>query len=168
MEITKFRIRDIFENILTMFKEKASKHNIQIKTEIKNNADIEIQVDERKIKQVLLNLVHNAIKFTPDNGSIIISGDTIMKNGRKYIEITVADTGIGIKKEDIDKLFNPFSQIETTYTKKFEGTGLGLALCKKFVEMHGGEIRCESEYGKGSRFIFNIPVSQEKETKNEV
>jgi len=77
-----------------------------------------------------------------------------------FIEISVADTGIGIKPEDMDKLFKEFSQIETGYTKTYEGTGLGLALTKKLVELHGGRIWVESEFGKGSKFSFVIPVNQ--------
>jgi signal transduction histidine kinase len=76
------------------------------------------------------------------------------------IEITVEDTGIGIKPEDMDKLFQSFQQLESLLTKKFEGTGLGLKLCKDFVELHGGKIWAESEVGKGSRFIFVIPIKQ--------
>lgn len=77
-----------------------------------------------------------------------------------YIEITVEDTGIGIAPEDMEKLFQPFQQFETVLTKKYAGTGLGLNLCKKFIELHGGKIWAESEPGKGSRFVFLIPVRQ--------
>lgn len=80
-----------------------------------------------------------------------------------YIEITVEDTGIGIKPEDMERLFKEFAQLESPYTKKYEGTGLGLALTKKLVELHGGRIRVESEFGKGSRFIFVIPTRQGKQ-----
>ncbi|MDP2156848.1 MAG: ATP-binding protein, partial [Nitrospirota bacterium] len=77
---------------------------------------------------------------------------------RDFIEISVTDTGIGIKPEDMPKLFQEFTQLESAYTKNFEGTGLGLALTKKLVELHGGSIRVESEFGKGSTFIFSIPM----------
>jgi signal transduction histidine kinase len=82
------------------------------------------------------------------------------KNGGEGMEISVEDTGIGIKEEDMPKLFKEFSQIESSYDKKYEGTGLGLALTKKLVELHGGSIWVESEFGKGSRFAFVIPVRQ--------
>ena len=75
-----------------------------------------------------------------------------------FIEITVADTGIGIKEKYISKLFRPFSQLESAYTKEYEGTGLGLALTRRLVELHGGTIRVESEFGKGSRFSFTLPI----------
>ncbi|MBI4679670.1 MAG: hypothetical protein HY753_00265, partial [Nitrospirae bacterium] len=80
---------------------------------------------------------------------------------RDFIEISVADTGIGIAHEDMEKLFQPFQQLDTTLTKKYEGTGLGLNISKKFVELHNGKIWAESEIGKGSRFIFTIPVKHE-------
>ncbi|MEW6109305.1 MAG: ATP-binding protein [Nitrospirota bacterium] len=79
-----------------------------------------------------------------------------------YIEITVEDTGIGISEEDRKKLFQPFQQLETKLSKKYEGTGLGLNLCKKFVELHGGKIWVESEVGKGSKFVFMIPLRKEQ------
>ncbi len=79
---------------------------------------------------------------------------------REYIEICIEDTGPGIKPEDMPRLFKPFQQLESTYEKKHQGTGLGLVLCKKIVEMHGGRIWVESEWGKGSRFIFRIPVKR--------
>ena len=79
---------------------------------------------------------------------------------RDFVEISVADTGIGIKPEDLPKLFKEFSQLESPYAKKYEGTGLGLALTKKLIELHGGRIWAESEFGKGSKFIFIIPITQ--------
>jgi len=86
---------------------------------------------------------------------------------RDFIEISVADTGIGIKPEDIPKLFTEFTQLDSAYTKNFEGTGLGLALTKKLVELHNGKIWVESEYGKGSRFVFVIPVKQNSESRSQ-
>lgn len=108
------------------------------------------------------------MKFTPDGGSVRVSarktqdGGSMPREGemRKFIEITVADTGIGIRAEDFDILFQPFQQLETPMTKRYEGTGLGLSLTKRLVELHGGRIWVESEYGRGSRFIFVIPLHQ--------
>src|SRR5262245_28673389 len=110
--------------------------------------------DERKIKQILLNLLSNAVKFTPEGGRIGI-------NARKVdgaVEISVSDTGIGISPEDQAKIFEEFRQVGGDYAHKKEGTGLGLTLAKKFVELHGGRIWVESEVGKGSRFIFTLPI----------
>lgn len=159
LELSEFRLSDVINTSLIMLKEKALKHGIKLDAEISEEADITVTADERKIKQVLFNLVSNAVKFTPDGGSVKI----VAKRKEDMIEIVVEDTGIGIKKEDIDRLFKPFSQLETTYTKKYEGTGLGLALSKSLVELHGGSIWCESEYGRGSRFGFTFPVKTRKE-----
>ena len=136
-----------------------------------------------KIKQVLLNLLGNAFKFTDDGGAVRVAAqrcemqDTgykieeqdskeaimhrescIVHPDGNFIEISVSDTGIGVSSEDQKKLFQPFQQLESTLTKKYAGTGLGLSISKKIVELHGGRIWVESEEGKGSRFIFIIPV----------
>lgn len=110
----------------------------------------------RKLKQILFNLLSNAVKFTSTAGAVNVSA---VRDG-DFIEITVADTGIGIREEDIPKLFQAFTQLESVYTKGFEGTGLGLALTRQLVELHGGRIWMESEFGKGSRFSFTIPLTQ--------
>jgi signal transduction histidine kinase len=110
------------------------------------------------------------VKFTPDRGDVRIEVKRLrsseveqkQKNASDFIEISVEDTGIGIKLEDMDKLFKPFQQIESPYKKKHEGTGLGLALCKRIVELHKGTIWAESEWEKGSRFVFRIPVKSMK------
>lgn len=136
-----------------MFKEKAMKHRIKLKADIP--ADIgSVIADTRKIKQVVFNLLSNAVKFTPDGGEVGI----MASRKDRAIEITVWDTGIGIAKEDMERLFQPFQQLEASLTKKYEGTGLGLHLSKKIIELHGGKIWVESEVGKGSRFSFTIPI----------
>ena len=109
--------------------------------------------DERKIKQILLNLLSNAVKFTPEGGRIKI--DARQADGP--VEISVSDTGIGIAPEDSPKIFEEFRQVGTDYAHKVEGTGLGLTLAKKFVELHGGRIWVESAPGKGSTFTFTLP-----------
>ena len=107
------------------------------------------------MKQVLLNLLSNAVKFTPEGGRIDVRAELV--NGTA--EISVTDTGIGIAPEDQEAVFEEFRQVGTDYTKKAEGTGLGLALTRKFVELHGGKIRVTSEVGKGSTFTFTLPVT---------
>ncbi|MDO8281819.1 MAG: ATP-binding protein [Thermodesulfovibrionia bacterium] len=171
LEPSAFDLRALIERSLVMFKEKAMKHGIKMTSDIDENIG-NITADERKIKQVIFNLLSNAMKFTPDGGSVHVSARRIedtplsppllrgeVKGGRELIEISVTDTGIGIAPEDMGKLFQPFQQIETSYTKKYAGTGLGLSLCKQFVELHGGRIWAESEIGKGSRFIFTLPLT---------
>lgn len=100
------------------------------------------------------------MKFTSDGGSVRVKARKIGSADADFIEISVEDTGIGIKPEEIDKLFKEFSQLESPYQKKYEGTGLGLALTKRLVEFHGGRIWVESEFGKGSKFSFIIPLKQ--------
>jgi signal transduction histidine kinase len=110
--------------------------------------------DERKVKQVLLNLLSNAVKFTPEGGRISLRASRI--DGT--VEIAVADTGIGIAPEDQAAIFEEFRQVGSD-EKRREGTGLGLTLAKKFVELHGGRIWVESEPGRGSTFTFTLPVA---------
>ena len=138
--------------------------------------------DAEKLKKVLFQLLSNAMKFTPDGGSVGVAVRRVRgsdfevrgsreQNGEQrtltverdadFIEISVEDTGIGIQPDNIPLLFEEFRQLESPYTKKFAGTGLGLALARKLVNMHGGEIIVESEPGKGSRFTFTLPVRQQ-------
>ncbi|WP_292467839.1 ATP-binding protein [Methanolobus sp.] len=116
---------------------------------------VSIKADRKKLNQVLLNLLSNAIKFTPENGKVTIEVELDVEN----IRFAVKDTGIGISKNDQEFLFHEFTQIDSAQNRKYEGTGLGLALVKKFVEMHGGKVWVESELGKGSSFYFEIPVN---------
>jgi len=109
--------------------------------------------DERKFKQILLNLLSNAVKFTPAGGRISVKAAPL--DGA--VEISVMDTGVGIAPEDRDTIFEEFRQVGSDYAHKREGTGLGLTLTKKFVELHGGWIRVDSEVGKGSTFTFTFP-----------
>ncbi|MBI5142474.1 MAG: GAF domain-containing protein [Nitrospirae bacterium] len=148
-------LEDVLHAALTMLKEKAIRHRIGLTLEIAPETGGIIEADERKLKQILFNLLSNAVKFTPDGGSVAVRARTVAGD---FIEIAVTDTGIGIKREDMGRLFKEFSQLESAYTRRYEGTGLGLALTKKLVELHGGRIWVESEFGKGSRFAFTIPA----------
>src|SRR5712691_6976401 len=112
-----------------------------------------IRADERKVKQVLLNLLSNALKFTPEGGRIDVSAAV----NEGMAEVSVADTGVGIAPEDQEVVFEEFRQVGTV-DKKVEGTGLGLALSRKFIELHGGRIWVKSQIGTGSTFTFTIPV----------
>jgi PAS domain S-box-containing protein len=119
----------------------------------------EIMVDRSRIKQVVLNLLDNAIKFTPENGII----DIKVKKTEDDIVVSVKDSGIGLNKDDIAKLFTPFFQVESDVSRKYRGTGLGLAISKGLIEAHGGTIRAESEGGgKGSTFIFTLPIAAKR------
>lgn len=114
-----------------------------------------ILADERRLKQILVNLLSNAVKFTPDGGQVGL--DVVGDPEQRIITFTVWDTGIGISRKDRDNLFQPFVQIDSTLSRQYEGTGLGLGLVSRLTEMHGGSIAVESEMGKGSRFIVTLP-----------
>lgn len=120
--------------------------------------NIEINSDRRRIDQVILNLLNNAVKFTK-KGDVHI--ETRIENN--YVITQVIDTGIGVKPEDMDVLFKPFQQVDTGITRQYEGTGLGLSICKRIVELLGGQIWIESEWGKGSTFTFTLPLSKENQ-----
>src|SRR6266576_767551 len=117
--------------------------------------DLRVHADRGRVRQVLLNLLSNAIKFTPDGGRITLAAAPV--NGGDEARIAVSDTGIGIAAEDQAKLFKEFSQLDATASRKYEGTGLGLALSRRLVELQGGAIGVESEMGKGSTFRFTLP-----------
>lgn len=155
LEAGSFPLQALLESAMNMFKEKAIKHGIAMDLDL-DPAMVgdTIEADERKLKQILFNLLSNAVKFTPDGGAVRVRAE---RDG-EFLKIIVADTGIGIKPEDISKLFHSFTQLESPYAKQYEGTGLGLSLTKKLVELHGGRIWVESEWGKGSSFFFTIPT----------
>jgi PAS domain S-box-containing protein len=154
LSLSNFSLANMVDNSLIALRESALKKNIKIESQISSQTII--QADERKIKQVMYNLLTNAIKSTTPGGRIDISSE-VSKN---ILTVSVTDTGIGIKEEDISKLFNAFSQIDNEYTRGNEGTGLGLALCKKFIELHKGAIWASSEINKGCTFSFSIPIEQ--------
>ena len=135
-----------------LVRERAGRRSIALNTNIDHRLG-QIQADERKVRLVILNLLSNAIKFTPEGGRIDVGA--VPKDG--FVAVSVSDTGIGIAPEDQEKVFEEFRQVGTV-AKKIEGTGLGLALCRKFVELHSGKIWVKSQLGEGSTFTFTIPV----------
>jgi signal transduction histidine kinase len=177
---TEVELRTILEHSLIMIKEKALKHGIQLSTRIDGIPNF-IQADERKLKQIIYNLLSNAVKFTPDGGKVCLSADLVetlslpkgivfaqgasgdhgQKDGgeQKFVQISVLDTGVGLKKEDVERIFAPFEQVEGPSNRKNQGTGLGLSLTRSLVELHGGTIWAESKgEGQGSAFRFVIPA----------
>jgi signal transduction histidine kinase len=153
LDITQFDLPLALQNALTLVRERAMRHGITLGLDIGERVG-EVTGDERKVKQIMLNLLSNAVKFTPDGGKV----DVRARMDTDKVEIAVTDTGIGIAQEDQELVFEEFKQVGRDYTKKAEGTGLGLALTKRFVELHGGSIALESEPGKGSTFTFTLPV----------
>ena len=155
LELADFDLPTAIDNALTLVRERAGRRGITLGCEIDERVGM-IQGDERKVKQVLLNILSNALKFTPEGGRIDVRA--ALKEGT--VEISVTDTGVGIAPEDQEAIFEEFRQVGTS-DKKVEGTGLGLALSRRFVELHGGRIWVQSQEGVGSTFTFTIPVRSE-------
>ena len=154
LELSDFNLPATLDNALTLVRERAGRRGIAVDLTVDTRLD-QIRADERKIRQILLNLLSNAIKFTPEDGRIEVRAVPV--DG--HVEVSVTDTGVGIAPEDQEAIFEEFKQVGTA-SKKVEGTGLGLALSRKFVELHGGRIWVKSEIGMGSTFAFTIPSSR--------
>ncbi len=153
LELATFDLPLAIDNARTFVRERATRHGIALDVTVDDRLG-DFVGDERKIKQILLNLLSNAVKFTPEGGRIGINA----RQTDGSVEISVTDTGVGIAPEDQPKIFEEFRQVGSDYAHKVEGTGLGLTLAKKFVELHGGKIWVESEVGKGSTFTFTLPL----------
>jgi PAS domain S-box-containing protein len=147
-----FKVDEVVFEVVRSLDPMVSQKGLRLITEVPDEIP-EIWSDRKKFFQILLNLVNNAVKFT-DRGEIKIACKTDNNN----LEVSVSDTGIGIKKENMDLLFEAFRQVDGTSRRRYEGTGLGLYLCKKLLDLLGGRIWVESEYGKGSRFTFTLPL----------
>ena len=156
LDLNTFPLRESLDASMNILRERALKGGLEFQLDLAPEAEVLIMADQRKLKQIIFNLLSNAVKFTPRGGTVELSA---VRDG-DFIEITVADSGIGIREEDLPKLFQAFTQLESVYTKGFEGTGLGLALTRQLVEMHGGRIWVKSAFGAGSRFSFTLPISQ--------
>jgi signal transduction histidine kinase len=156
LDLARFHLPSAIDNAMTLMRERAGRHFVTLSSAVDKDLG-EIVADERKLKQILLNLLSNAVKFTPEGGKI----DVRATRANGGVEISVRDTGVGIAPEHHDAVFEEFRQVGGDYTKKSEGTGLGLALTRKFVRLHGGDIRLESEAGKGSTFTFTLPERRE-------
>ncbi|MDH3600866.1 MAG: ATP-binding protein [Candidatus Tectomicrobia bacterium] len=154
LEPSRFNFRELVDGSLVMVRERAQSHDMSLSIEIADGIDA-IVGDERKVKQILFNLLSNAVKFTPDGGQVGITAHT---EGPE-IQVAVWDTGIGIAPEDQGRIFEEFQQVGSGLTAKAEGTGLGLALTRKLVELHGGTISVESVPERGSTFTFTLPTS---------
>ncbi len=147
-------LRAALLGVLPVVKPRAQEKRIRISTFLPTDLPL-VFADPAKFNQILLNLLTNGIKYTHDNGSLSVEARTV----DRMVEIWVNDTGMGIAKEDQDKVFQRFTQIDSSATRSQGGTGLGLAIVKELVELHGGTIRVQSKLGKGSSFIFTMPIS---------
>jgi signal transduction histidine kinase len=152
LDVEAFHLPTAIDDALLLMRERAGRRAITLERQVDERLS-EIHADQRKVKQVLLNLLSNAVKFTPEGGRIDVRAG--LSDGTA--EISVTDTGIGIAPEDHDAVFEEFRQVGKA-EKKAEGTGLGLALCRKFVELHGGTIWVKSQLGAGSTFTFTLPL----------
>lgn len=144
----------VISETLTLLKERAAQNKVTLVKELDPELDF-IEADKQRVKQILFNLINNAIKFSKTEGGTV---KVISKNGMGTAVISVSDTGIGIREEDLGKLFKEFEQINPEITRKYGGTGLGLAISKKLTELHGGTITVESKYGEGTTFTFKLPI----------
>jgi len=174
----------LIQNTLVIIKESAANHMIQLNLEIREEIG-NVYVDSVKIKQILFNLLSNAIKFTKQGGKVMVKAqfikspdtqsaptadenltETAESQPPDLLEISVSDTGIGISQQNLQKLFKPFEQLDNSLSRKYKGTGLGLAMVKRLTELHGGQVSVKSELGVGSTFTIRIPY-QPRETPAE-
>jgi signal transduction histidine kinase len=152
LELARFDLPQAMQDTLVLVRERAARHGIELHLEV-DGAVGGVVADERKIKQVMLNLLSNAVKFTPEGGRVEVRAAPTDGG----VEVSVADTGIGIAPENQELIFEEFRQVGGDYAHKREGTGLGLTLARRFVELHGGRIWVKSQPGQGSTFTFSIP-----------
>jgi signal transduction histidine kinase len=154
LEVASLSLREALERGLVMVREPATKHGVRLSLELAPGVDL-VEGDERRLRQVIFNLLSNAVKFTPGGGEVVVA-----TSSRDHeVLISVTDTGPGIPLEDHERIFEEFQQTDVGVRQR-EGTGLGLALSKRLVELHGGRIWVESEPGHGSRFVFTLPVKE--------
>lgn len=161
IEMTPFSFIALMNECIQIVYLSASQKNINLKMEFANDLDIDLIGDPLRIRQVILNFLNNAIKFTPENGHVTLRlVNLVDSNTYSIIRLEVEDTGIGIKPTDIEKLFEAFNQLDQTRTRKFGGSGLGLSISKKLVELMGGVIGVESKINQGSRFWFQLKLNK--------
>jgi len=157
LEPSCFDLGLLLDNSLTLVRERASRNGLTLSLQVDDGLE-EWVADARKVKQVVVNLLSNAVKFTPTGGSVTLGARRIDEAGKPSAEVSVTDTGVGIAADQQALVFEEFRQASGDYLRKAEGTGLGLALAKRFVELHGGAIRLDSQPGRGSTFTFTLPL----------
>jgi signal transduction histidine kinase len=154
LEVNPFSLREALERGVVMVREPATEHGVRLSLEVAPGVDL-VEGDERRLRQVIFNLLSNAVKFTPAGGSVAVASTLV--DGE--VQVSVTDSGPGIALADQERIFDEFQQTEVGAQQR-EGTGLGLALSKRLVELHGGRIWVESDPGHGSRFVFTLPIEE--------
>jgi len=162
LEYSKISLENLIQSSLVFIKQTALTKSLKVTSSISSKIEY-FSADEKRMRQILVNLLSNAVKFTPEGGEISIEAE--VKADNEIIDFIVSDTGIGIRPENLDKLFQSFVQIDSKLSRGYEGTGLGLALVKNLVELHNGSVSVESGAGKGSVFTVSIPLMLEEQTK---
>jgi signal transduction histidine kinase len=156
-----FNVEDVLRRVANVISFKTSEKHQQFTFDIDDSMPVGIVSDDLRLTQVITNLLSNAVKFTPEHGSIEVSARALEQKGsRCTLEFSVRDTGIGIPEENLERIFHSFEQVESSTARKFGGTGLGLTISAKFVELMGGAFTVVSEPGKGSTFSFTVKVEQ--------
>jgi len=165
LETIDFDLHDVIENVADVFAGKAGEKMLDLMAYIEPGTPCSLKGDPLRLKQILVNLAGNAIKFT-SKGEVVVKVGLVQEDAQQArLKFSVADTGIGIQKEHIAKLFNPFTQADESTTRQYGGTGLGLTICKRLVDMMGGDIGVESEAGKGSIFFFQADFGLQRSEK---
>jgi signal transduction histidine kinase len=168
MEISPAEVRlgPLLEESLSIIRDRALKRRIEVRAQF-DRIPATVVADERRLRQILYNLLANAVKFTPEGGHLRLAARVLEGAGeassgrgaRSELEISVADSGIGISAEDLEKIFDPFTQVESSLSRRFPGSGLGLTLARTLVQLHGGRIWAESDGpGRGATFRFTLPL----------
>jgi signal transduction histidine kinase len=152
LDVRRFDVASALENCRTLIRERAHRQGLTLDFEVAQGLGT-WQADERKFKQIVLNLLTNAVKFTPAGGRVKVAAS----NGGDWLEVSVDDTGPGIAPADHERIFEEFRQLRAEGEAKNEGTGLGLALTRRLVELHGGAIELDSDLGRGARFVVRLP-----------
>lgn len=158
LKIKETNINLLIREIAETFREECKNKSIELKCNVKEN--LIGNIDEQKLEKILWNLLSNALKFTPRGGSIQITADEYSTSKMRHLNLVVKDNGIGISKEDIDKIYDRFYQVHSSKNENKEGTGIGLSIVKELIEFHKGKIEVDSELGKGTSFSIHIPIDQ--------
>ena len=157
LELSCFDLGQLLDNSMVLLRERAQRANLALTLEAGEGLEDWV-ADARKVKQVVVNLLSNAVKFTPPGGAVRVRARRLEAAGTPLAEVSVVDTGVGIAPEEQAVVFEEFRQARGDYLRKAEGTGLGLSLSRRFVELHGGTLRVDSRLGEGATFTFTLPM----------